>query len=49
MFGCSPHGPVGLRGRDERGTGADEMPTTQKTAAESYLRPKDLSRATRNE
>ena len=31
------------------GAGADEMPTTLKTAAESYLRAKDLSRGTRNE
>src|SRR6516165_8250814 len=31
------------------GTGADEMPTTLKTAAESYLRAKALSRGTRNE
>jgi hypothetical protein len=31
------------------GAGADEMPTTLKTAAESYLRAKALSRATRNE
>jgi hypothetical protein len=31
------------------GAGADEMPTTLKTAAESYLRTKALSRATRNE
>jgi len=29
--------------------GADVMPTTLKTAAESYLRAKALSRATRNE
>src|SRR4051812_20415438 len=49
MLGGSPQGPVGLRGRDERGTGADEMPTTLKIAAESYLRAKALSRATRNE
>jgi hypothetical protein len=32
-----------------RGAGADQMPTTLKTAAESYLRAKDLCRATRNE
>ena len=31
------------------GAGADEMPTTLKTAAESYLRTRPLSRATRNE
>ena len=31
------------------GAGADVMPTTLKTAAESYLRAKALSRATRNE
>jgi hypothetical protein len=31
------------------GTGADEMPNTLKTAAESYLRAKALSRGTRNE
>jgi hypothetical protein len=49
MFGDSRQGPVGLRGRDERGTGPDEMPTMLKLAAESYLRAKALSRATRNE
>ena len=31
------------------GDGADVMPTTLKTTAESYLRTKALSRATRNE
>ena len=31
------------------GAGADEMPMTLKTAAESYLRAKALSLATRNE
>jgi hypothetical protein len=31
------------------GAGADVMPTTLKTAAESYSRAKTLSRATRNE
>jgi hypothetical protein len=31
------------------GAGADEMATTLKTAAESHLRAKALSRATRNE
>jgi hypothetical protein len=31
------------------GTGTDEMPTALKTAAESYLRAKALSCATRNE
>ena len=31
------------------GAKADEMPTTLKTAADSYLRAKALSRATRNE
>ena len=31
------------------GTWADEIPTTLNTAAESYLRGKALSRATRNE
>ena len=37
------------RGAGMSGAGADEMPTTLKTAAESYLRAKALSRATRNE
>jgi hypothetical protein len=37
------------RGARMGGAGADEMPTTLKTAAESYLRAKGLSRATRNE
>jgi hypothetical protein len=49
MFGGSPHGPTGLWGRDERGTVADETPITLKTVAESYLRAKALSRATRYE
>ena len=37
------------RGAETNGAGADAMPTTLKTAAESYLRAKALSRATRNE
>src|SRR5262245_41244028 len=37
------------RGSETNGAGADAMPTTLKTAAESYLRAKALSRATRNE
>jgi hypothetical protein len=37
------------RGAEANGAGADTMPTTLKTAAESYLRAKDLSRGTRNE
>jgi hypothetical protein len=37
------------RGAGMSSAGADEMPTTLKTAAESYLRAKALSRATRNE
>ena len=37
------------RGTETHGAGADAMPTTLKTAAESYLRAKALSRATRNE
>ena len=37
------------RGVGTHGAGADVMPTTLKTAAESYLRAKALSRATRNE
>src|SRR5262249_29480352 len=37
------------RGARTNGAGADAMPTTLKTAAESYLRAKALSRATRNE
>jgi hypothetical protein len=36
-------------GAGTSGAGADEMPTTLKTAAESYLRAKALSLATRNE
>ena len=36
-------------GAQTGGAGADEMATTLKTAAESYLRAKALSRATRNE
>src|SRR5260370_33163766 len=39
--------PVGGAGSGD--AGADEMPTTLKTAAESYLRAKSLSRGTRNE
>ena len=38
-----------VRGAETTGAGADAMPTTLKTAAESYLRAKALSRATRNE
>src|SRR5262245_5528873 len=37
------------RGAETHGAGANAMPTTLKTAAESYLRAKALSRATRNE
>src|SRR6516165_2064858 len=37
------------RGAGMSGAGANEMPTTLKAAAESYLRAKALSRATRNE
>ena len=37
------------RGAGTDGAGADVMPTTLKTAAESYLRAKALSRGTRNE
>src|SRR6516165_8656735 len=37
------------RGAGMSGAGANEMPTTLKTAAESYTRAKALSRATRNE
>ena len=37
------------RGAEANGVRADAMPTTLKTAAESYLRAKALSRATRNE
>jgi hypothetical protein len=44
-------GPANLTaaGAKSGGAGADEMPTTLKTAAESYLRAKVLSRGTRNE
>ena len=44
-------GPADLTagGAQSGAAGADEMPTTLKTAAESYLRAKALSRATRNE
>src|SRR3954467_7107289 len=37
------------RGAGLTAPGADMMPTTLETAAESYLRAKALSRATRNE
>ena len=37
------------RGAETNGAGADAMPTTLKSAAESYWRAKALSRGTRNE
>jgi hypothetical protein len=36
-------------GAGSSSAGADELPTTLKTVAESYLRAKSLSRGTRNE
>jgi hypothetical protein len=36
-------------GAGNRGAWADELPTTLKAAAESYVRARALSRATRNE
>src|SRR5262245_14892151 len=43
--------PADRSGREAEtySAGADAMPTTLQTAAESYLRAKALSRATRNE
>jgi hypothetical protein len=43
------HADQSGRGAGMSSAGADEMPTTLKTAAESYSRAKALSRATRNE